>query len=185
MINNYINNLIINDYNDRLVINFKNNVCNCDSGNLTKNNFRLHLLSKDIYNNIEIDNVYLNDKNSYTLLFKIKKNYIEHNSAILIELLSIYTPNLDKLNNHQQNNYIYLNNKDIKLEKKYKNMTPSIKQNTLYLNKSSPLLAYNQNLKNYHINQINNYSKYYGDQINKYPSSYYSTSYTKFFKPSN
>ena len=185
MINNYINNLILNDNNDRLIINFKNNVCNCNSENLNKDNFRLHLLSNDIYNNIEIDNIYLNDKNSYTLLFRIKKNYIDHNSAILIELLSIYTPNLDKLNNHQKNNYIYLNNQEIKLEKKYKNLIPSIKQNTLYLNKSSPLLAYNQNLKNYHINQINNYNNYYGNQINKYPSSYYATSYNKFFKPSN
>ena len=95
---------------------------------------------------------------------------------------------MEKLNNYQNNNYyIYLNINIPEFNNKYININVVNNNNSnkiSYSNRSSPLLAYNKNLKNYYLNKIYKYDTFYGKKIEKYPSSYYSTSYSKFIKPS-
>ena len=62
-----------------------------------------------MYETIELNGVIFNDKDSYTLLFSLNNDFIEKDSAILIELLSVYNNKIEKLNNYQHNNYIYVN----------------------------------------------------------------------------
>lgn len=187
MSNNYINNLTINNLNNRLTIYFKNNVYNCDNDKLTKDNFRLHILSNDSYSIQEINNIFLNDKNSYTLTFNIDSSYIEKDSALLLELVNVYDMNMNRINSHQSNNYVYLyyeEDEDIiePIIKKIVNKSNSTK--IQYASKSSPLLAYNQNLRKYHLSQIDDYSNFYGKRVQKYPSSYYNNTYKNIIKPS-
>ena len=187
MINNYIKNLKLSSDNSKLTIYFNNDVFNCDNKSLNTTNFRLHLLANNVYETIELNNIIFNDKNSYTLLFNINNNFIDKDSAILIELLSVYNNKLEKLNNYQKNNYIYVNFVLPELDDQYININVVNEENTnkiSYANRSSPLLAYNHNLKNHNLRIIYNYDNFYGKKIDKYPSSYYTTSYNKIFKPS-
>ena len=48
-------------------------------------------------------------------------NYTKHNLTYNTGHIK-WPSNLDKLNNHQKNNYIYLNNQYIKTSKKYQNL---------------------------------------------------------------
>ena len=187
MINNFIKNLILSKDNTKLTIYFKNNVYNCENKNLSVNNFRLHLLANNVYETIELNGVIFNDKDSYTLLFSLNNDFIEKDSAILIELLSVYNNKIEKLNNYQHNNYIYVNVIEPDLSEKYININVVNENNTnkiSYANRSSPLVAYNQNLRNHYLNIIYNYNNFYGKKIDKYPSSYYSTTYSNIIKPS-
>ena len=188
MNNNYINNLLLSKDNKNLTIYFKDDVFNCEKDSLSINNFRLHLLSNNNYETINLKKIFKNDNNSYSLNFEIdNSDFIEKNSALLLELLSVYNNNLEKLNNYQNNNYIYLNINIPEFNDNYININVVNNNNSnkiSYSNRSSPLLAYNRNLKNYYLNKIYKYDTFYGKKIEKYPSSYYSTSYSKFIKPS-
>ena len=110
-----------------------------------------------------------------------------------------------KLNNYQNNNYIYLKElqvttsviENIIQNSDYTNINNdtdifnnintnvSTQSNTIqnYIIKSSPGQAYKLNLKKYHLKQISKYSEFYGRNVRVYPNSYYETSYDKIFKP--
>ena len=109
MINNYIHNILLSPDNSKLIINFKNTVYNNEKKTLNKNNFKLHLLSHSDYQNIEINNVYKNEYYSYSLDYTIEKYTYTSKDALLFELISVYDVNMVKLNNYQENNYVYLN----------------------------------------------------------------------------
>ena len=189
MNSNYIKNLVLSDNNNKLVIYFINNVYDCDKKDLTKINFRLHLLCYDLYKQIEVNDILKNDNDSYTLFFDIDYNFIDNNTVILVELVNVLDYNYNFLKSYQNNNSI-----NIHYTKNYKpynvntNQVKKVSNNKQqkhfnYLSKSSPLLAYQNNLKIHHLKKINNYNEFYGKMKTKYPQSYYLTSYNKFFKP--
>jgi hypothetical protein len=182
IINNYIKNLIISDDNNYIIVYFKDNIYTIDGKDLTKNNFTLSIKLNNIYSNIPIDNTIKNDSTSYTLFFNLDDFYFTKNTNIFIELINIFNFEYNELNNIQNNNYVTINyNFDI-IPKISNNIPNNIPIKT-YINKSSPLLAYNKNKKLYYQYQINNYSSFYGTIIPKYPKSYYESSYSKIFKP--
>ena len=178
IINNYIKDLTINNDNNYIIVYFKDNIYTVDGEDLTKNNFTLSIKSNNIYSDIPIDNTIKNDSFSYTLFFNLDNFILTKNTNIFIELVNIVNFEYNELNNIQNNNYVSIYyNFDI---------IPKISNNVpihTYINKSSPLLAYNKNKKLYYHSQINNYSSFYGTIIPKYPKSYYESSYSKMFKP--
>jgi len=212
MINNYINNILLSPDNSKLIINFKNTVYNNEKKQLSKNNFKLHLLSQNDYNHIPINNVYKNEYYSYSLDYNIEQYTYTSNDALLVELLSVYDVNMVKLNNYQENNYVYLHDL-IKITLGNPTIQPSIEipnyngiandeQTTIfnnininnvekisnssklnYIQKSSPGQAYKLNLKKYHLKQIAKYPEFYGRNVRVYPNSYYEISYDKMYKP--
>lgn len=188
MNNNYIKNQVLSEENNKLIIYFINNVYNCEKNNLDLSNFKLYLLSHSLYNEIDIKNMLKNDNDSYILFFDLNQNYIDNKSILLIELIDVYDYEYKILSNYQINNNVSLNYpNDIKpynIKVNYNNQDFFKKHPQLnYIIKSSPQLAYQANLKINNITKINNYKNFFGNQIKKYPKSYYSTSYNKFFKP--
>lgn len=198
MINNYIKNIIISENNNKLVIYFKNNVFNESGNDLNIYNFRLHLLLIDIYQEIELTNILKNDNDSYTLFFEIEDIHIKNDSVILIELLSIFNEKNKKLNSIQDNNYCYLNINEYENQHNYFEKKVYVKKKLLfntnlnnvslnnyekYINRSSPLLAYQNNQKNFRLAQIRNQKINLSTRLKKYTNSYYSTSYDKKFVP--
>jgi|SaaInlStandDraft_7_1057024.scaffolds.fasta_scaffold14241_2 hypothetical protein len=186
IINNYIKNLSINNDNNYIIVYFKDNIYTIDGEDLTTNNFKLSIKSNNIYSDIPIDNTIKNNSFSYTLFFNLDTFILTKNTNIFIELINIVNFEYNELNNIQNNNYVSIYyNFDIK-----PNIIPNVSNNVsnnvsirTYINKSSPLLAYNKNKKLYYHSQINNYLSFYGTIIPKYPKSYYESSYSKIFKP--
>ena len=186
MTNNYITKQILSETNNKLIIYFKNNVYNCEKNNLDLSNFKLYLLSHSLYSEIDIKNILKNDNKSYILFFELDQNYIDNKSNLLIELIDVYDNELKLLSNYQINNNVSLNySNNIKPYNIKNNNQHLLKKHPQlnYIVKSSPQLAYQANLKIHNITKINNYNNFFGNQIKKYPKSYYSTSYNKFFKP--
>jgi len=195
MVNNYIKHITLSDENNYIIIYFKNNVYNPDGNYLSNNNFKIYLKNSNIYEELIIENTIKNDSNSYTIFFNIDNIFNTNNSQIFVELIDIINNNNKKLNNIQSINNVYINinhninNIDLKEFNDYKNVkiNKTVKQETPYvnyINKSSPLLAFNNNKIQFYKNQINQYNNFYGNKISKYPKSYYSTAYDRIYKPS-
>lgn len=186
MNNNYVQKLVLSEQNNKLIIYFKSNIYSCIKEQITKSNFKLFLISQNLYTNINIIDILKNDVNSYTIFFKLDENYLDYNSVIVFELINVYDYNHKLLSNYQKNNKIFVNynnqTKPYNVKSKNNNI---FKKHTYfnYITKSSPQLAYQANVKINNIININNYNNFYGKKINKYPSSYYSTTYSKMFKP--
>lgn len=187
MNNNYVQKLVLSEQNNKLIIYFKNNIYSCINQQITKSNFKLSSISQDLYTNIVINDILKNDVDSYTLFFELDENYLDNNSVIVFELINVYDYNHKLLSNYQRNNKIFVNyNNQIRpYNVKSKNNNISLKKHPHfnYIAKSSPQLAYEANVKINNIININNYNNFYGKKINKYPPSYYSTTYNKMFKP--
>jgi len=189
MSNDYIHNLKLSEDNNKLIIYFKNNIYNCeldsDQEKVSIFNFRLHLLSNNYYKDITILDILKIDNSTYTLFFDISNEYINSNSVILVELISLYDNNLNLLYKYQKNNHTYINYNPNKIKLSQKNLH-TIDYNLpkkIYINKSSPLLAYQNNQKLHYMKQIKQYHSFYGQKISKYPKSYYKTAYQHIFKP--
>ena len=186
MNNNYVQKLVLSEQNNKLIIYFKSNIYSCIKEQITKSNFKLFLISQNLYTNINIIDILKNDVNSYTIFFKLNENYLDNNSVIVFELINVYDYNHKLLSNYQKNNKTFVNynnqTKPYNMKSKNNNI---FKKHTYfnYITKSSPQLAYQANVKINNIININNYNNFYGKKINKYPSSYYSTTYSKMFKP--
>ena len=187
MNNNYVQKLVLSEQNNKLIIYFRNNIYSCFKDQITKSNFKLFLVSHDLYTNININNILKNDVDSYTIFFELDVNYLDSNSVIVIKLVNVYDHNHKLLSNFQKNNKILVNhNNQIKpYNVKSKNNNIFFKKHSHfnYIAKSSPQLAYEANVKINNIININNYNNFYGKKINKYPPSYYSTTYSRMFKP--
>ena len=192
MINNYIKDITISNENNYVIVYFNNNIYNLDGNYLNNQNFKLYLKEYNNYEEITIDKVIRNDSSSYSIFFKLKNNYYISNTQIFIELYDIKNENNEILNKIQNKNSVYLNTDDTININNYNitknNKTVQESQQPLtpyinYINKSSPMLAYNNNKIMFYKNQISKYNDFYGKRVPKYPKSYYETSYSKIFKP--
>lgn len=192
MINNYIKDITISNENNYVIVYFNNNIYNLDGNYLNNENFKLYLKEYNNYEEITIDKVIRNDSSSYSIFFKLKNNYYISNTQIFIELYDIKNENNEILTKIQNKNSVYLNTDDTININNYNitknNKTVQESQQPLtpyinYINKSSPMLAYNNNKIMFYKNQISKYNDFYGKRVPKYPKSYYETSYSKIFKP--
>lgn len=192
MIINYIKYITISNENNYVIVYFNNNIYNLDGNYLNNQNFKLYLKEYNNYEEITIDKVIKNDSSSYSIFFKLKNNYYISNTQIFIELYDIKNENNEILNKIQNKNSVYLNTDDTININNYNitknNKTVQESQQPLtpyinYINKSSPMLAYNNNKIMFYKNQISKYNDFYGKRVPKYPKSYYETSYSKIFKP--
>ena len=197
MINNYIKDITISNDNNYIIIYFNNNVYSLDGNYLNNENFKLYIKEYNDYEEITLDKVIKNDSASYSIFFKLNNNFYINNTQIFIELYNIKSNNNEKLTKIQNNNSVYLNIDDdidfynndnlnnINTKTVQNSQQPKIPQTPYikYINKSSPMLAYNNNKIMFYKNQINKYNEFYGKRIPKYPKSYYETSYSKIFKP--
>ena len=120
------------------------------------------------YLNYELDKIY--SKNTKKIFKQISINEENNENT---------DNNLDVVEN-QINIPINNTNKTLEFNKVQKINKPHCN----YINRSSPMLAYIENKKNYYKSQIQNYPAFYGNRVSKYPQSYYKTTYSRIFKPS-
>lgn len=130
----------------------------------------------DIQNNNTVYIHYLN--------YELEKIYSKNTKKIYKQILTNDENTQDNDNNIEQENKINIPdnniNKTLEFNKVQKTNIPKCN----YINRSSPMLAYIENKKNYYKSQIQNYPSFYGNRVSKYPQSYYRTTYNKIFKPS-
>ena len=185
---------ILNDYQDNNYIYLNDIVKICFSDNetpqicnATKNNINISIKnnSSSTYNNSlkSNNNIYknqsLNDTNpifkvNVPVIFKYVQPFIRTSSQDC-EIKHIKIPtSISKIIETVVNIPVY---------KKTSTNLDKSPEYINYINKSSPGLAYEYNLKQFHLKQINEYHDFYGKRVKVYPNSYYETSYNKIYKP--